>query len=376
VLVSHPNEIFAFLLLPNGRFIYSMTDQPGLFNGGNIWEIRADVHTGLARSKPRRLSDFADLEISGLSATADGKRLTLLKERTDLVSVYVGNLQGNGSRIVNLERLTLSDSFNHAYAWTPDNKAVLFDSNRNGTWDIFKQSLDQRTAMKLVASQGARHRPAMSPDGASVLYLTFNSAGYYSPSKIMRVALTGGPPLELGGIQNIGEIRCARTANLCVVGDYGPTQRVFYALDPTKGKGRELLRISQSFFPGGDMSWDLSPDGSSLVLLTNEAEKGRFQIKIRPLDGGPGREPTVDGWTNAENIRWAADGKGWYVTTSSIVAWFRRGDSTLLRVDLSGKAQQLMRGFAWADAIPSADGRHLAMMGWVPASNVWMLENF
>ena len=376
VLVSHPTEIFGFLLLPNGRFIYSMTDQPGLFNGGSIWELWADVRTGLARSKPRRLSDSADFEIPGLGATADGKRLMLLKERTGLVSVYVGELQDNGPSIVKLARLTLSDSFNHAYAWTPDSKAVLFDSNRNGTWDIFKQALDQRTALKIVESSGARFRPAMSPDGASVLYLTFNPAGYYAPSRIMRVALTGGPPQSLGEIQNVGEIRCARTANLCVVGDYGPQQRVFCALDPVKGKGRELLKISKSFFPGGDQSWDLSPSGSSLVFLTNEREKGGFQIQIRPLDAGPARELKVDGWTNAENIRWAADGKGWYVTTSSGLGWLRPRDSTLLKVDLSGKAQQLMQGFAWADAIPSPDGRHLALMGWVPAGNVWMLENF
>src|SRR5262245_48172572 len=106
----------------------------------------------------------------------------------------------------------------------------------------------------------------------------------------MRVALTGGPPQWLGDIQNIGEIRCARTANLCVVGDYGPKQRVFYALGPVKGKARELLRTGRSFFPEADMSWDVSPDGSSLVFTKDDAEKAGFQIQIRPLAGGPGRE--------------------------------------------------------------------------------------
>jgi Tol biopolymer transport system component len=378
ILVSHLTNIFAFLLLPNGRFIYSMTDRPGLFYGGGIWETWADVHTGFARSKPRRLADSAGFEVSGLSATADGKRLAFLKERRYLVSVYVGELQGNGSHIVSPQRLTLSDSLDWAYAWTPDSKSVLFDSNRSGTWDIFKQSLDQRTAVKLVASPGARHRPAMSPDGASVLYLTFNPDGYHTPSRIMRVALTGGPPQWLGEIQNIGEIRCARMANLCVVGDYGPRQRVFYALDPVKGKGRELLRIGRPLFPEGDKGWDVSPDGSSLVFIKDDAEKGAFQIQIRPLSGGRGRELNIDGWTNAGNIRWAADGRGWYVTTSSSVLPLREGDWswTLLKVDVGGKAQQLMQGFTWADAIPAPDGRHVAVMGWVPASNAWMWENF
>jgi eukaryotic-like serine/threonine-protein kinase len=78
-------------------------------------------------------------------------------------SVYVGDVEGNGLRIVNPQRLSLSDSYDHAYAWTPDSKSVLFDSNRNGTWDVFRQALDQHAAVK-VASPGGR--PALSPDGA------------------------------------------------------------------------------------------------------------------------------------------------------------------------------------------------------------------
>ena len=86
-----------------------------------------------------------------------------------MLGVYVGDLEGNGSRLVNHRRLTLSDSQDNAYAWTPDCRFVLFDSNRNGTWNIFKQSLDQRTAEMLVAGPGGSIRPAMSPDGVSVL---------------------------------------------------------------------------------------------------------------------------------------------------------------------------------------------------------------
>src|SRR5262249_12306064 len=154
------------------------------------------------------------------------------------------------------------DSFDHAYDWTPDSRSVLFDSNRNGTWDVFKQSLDQRTAEKLVASPGGSGRPAMSPDGVSVLYVTDArpTESYYTPRRIMRIALTGGPPQWLGDIQNNGEIRCARTAKLCVVSDYGPRETVFYALDPVKGKGRELLRIGRPVSPEGDKGWDMSPD--------------------------------------------------------------------------------------------------------------------
>jgi eukaryotic-like serine/threonine-protein kinase len=380
ILVSDLDYRYAVLLLPNGRFIYSRWDKRNLYQGGSLWEIWADLGSGQAKGKPRRIVDWPDFEISGLSATADGSRLALMKEQRPL-SVYVADLERNGSRLVNPQRLTLSDSFDHAFSWTPDSKSVLFDSNRNGTWDIFKQALDQRTAEKLVASPGGRIRPAMSPDGVSVLYLT-DPTGSNPQRRIMRVALAGGPPQFLGDIQVSGQLRCARTANLCVVSDSGLKQRVLYAVDPVKGKGRELLRTDPVLPVRSDLDWDVSPDGSSLAFIKSGSQKGAFQIQIQPLAGGaPRRELNVSVPTLPSHpsllflgalyiIRWTADGKGWYVTAPS------PSGSILLKVDPTGKAEQLMQGSTWEDAVPSPDGRHVAIMGEPFTSNVWMLENF
>jgi DNA-binding winged helix-turn-helix (wHTH) protein/Tol biopolymer transport system component len=366
ILVSDLDWRYTTLLLPNGRFIYSRWDRRNLYQNGSLWEIQADLRSGHASGKPRRIAGWPDFEIASLSASADGKRLAFVREqRVD--SVYVSDLDGNGSRIVNPRRLTLSDSFDHPYAWTPDSGSVLFDSNRNGTWNVFKQALNQRTAEKLVASPGGSMRPAMSPDRVSVLYLTAPP-----PSRIMRAALTGGPPQSLGDIQDLGEIRCALTVNLCVVSESSPKQKVLYALDPVKGKSREPLSTGPPINPAQyfEADWDVSPDGSSLAFITSDVQKNAFQIQIRPVAGGAGRELNISGWGTVDFIRWAADGKGWYVTALSASA------STLLKVDPTGKAQQVLQGSTWANAIPSPDGRHVAMIGLARTSNVWMFENF
>ena len=197
----------------------------------------------------------------------------------------------------------------------------------------------------------------------------------------MRVALTGGPPQFLGDIPSEGEIRCARTANLCVVSGSDPEHRVLYALDPAKGKGRELLRTDPAPNPGEDKDWDVSPDGLSLAFIKGDAQRKSFQIQVRPLAGGVGSELNISGWgSNAgECIRWAADGKGWYVTlregldpvgVSATNGW------KLLKVDLTGRSTQLVPGSTWGVPIPSPDGRHVAVTGQVLTSNVGMLENF
>ncbi|HXJ96823.1 MAG TPA: protein kinase [Terriglobia bacterium] len=379
-LVSGLDETSTCILLANGRLIYSRFDRPDLYQGGSLWEVNADLRTGLPRGRPRKITGWPEFEISGLSSTPDGKRLALVKRDTNQFSVYVADLQGSEPGIANSRRLTLSNGINHAYGWTPDSKSVLFDSNRNGTWDIFRQALDQRTAEELVASPGGSIRPAMAPDGQSVLYLT-NSL----PVQIMRLSLAGGPPQSLGEIQSptgSGEIRCARTVNFCVVSVWDPKQTILYALDPAAGKGREFLRIGPALNPLGEPSWDLSPDGSSLALIEGNTRLGGFQIQVRPVRGGPERHVSIRGesiirrwnvwgpYSDEPALRWTADGKGWYVTAS-----FRWG-SILLKVDLSGKADRLLQGSNWRDAVPSPDGRHVAMLGQLLTSNVWMLENF
>jgi hypothetical protein len=170
-------------------------------------------------------------------------------------------------------------------------------------------------------------------------------------------------------------------ANVCVVSASDPKQRVLYMLDPAKGKGRELLRTGPPLEPGEDEDWDVSPDGSSLAFIKGDPQRRSFQVQVRALAGGSQRKVNINAWGDvAEFLRWAADGKGWYVTVATINGW------KLLKIDLTGKAAQLVRGTTlgnavpwttFGNAVPSPDGRHVAMLR--PAginSNVWMLENF
>jgi Tol biopolymer transport system component len=41
--------------------------------------------------------------------------------------------------------LTLDENGNVAAAWTPDSRAVLFASNRDENWKLFRQAIDQAT---------------------------------------------------------------------------------------------------------------------------------------------------------------------------------------------------------------------------------------
>ena len=128
-----------------------------------------------------------------ISGTSDGKRLAVNKsEMRDYV--YVGELEGGGRRLKNPRRLTLEECLNEPGAWMPDSKAVLFRSNRNGTWGIYKQGLDETTPQTIVTGPDEMNWPVVSQDGSWILYIsgTTDILGLSSlPVRIMRVQPLG-----------------------------------------------------------------------------------------------------------------------------------------------------------------------------------------
>ncbi len=358
-------------LLPDGRMIYSVSEPPPKQNDANLWEIRIDARTGQAASHPRRITNWAGFTLSGLSVAADGSRLAFLKG-TSQADVYVGELEKNGARLKMPRRLTPDDRNDFPTAWTPDSRAVLFFSDRNGKWDIFKQALDKRTAETIVEGTQNYVLPRVSADGASIFYHASLKSELFSwsePANLMRVPISGGPPQLVRYEPSLYDIRCAHLpARLCVLSEREPRQQVFYSFDLVQGKGRELTRIDVNPAVGG-YHWDVSPDGSRIAVTMSSEREGR--IRILTLVGGV-RDVVVNGWNGFQSLDWSADGKGLYASSQSPQA------ATLLYSDLEGHAQVLWRrdGIFKTWGIPSPDGRHLAFVEWTSANNVWMIENF
>ena len=367
-----------FLWLPGGRLLYvsPVTDVFGL--SSNLWEVRVDPGTGEPLSKPRRLTNWVGVDFGILNATQDGKQLAIQKG-TGEAGVYIGDLDASGRRLNNPHRLTLSAAEDFLGGWTPDSQAVLFWSNRNGTWDIFKQALDRAEAEPVVTGPDFKSLPVVSPDGAWILYLSSATAevGATTPVRIMRVPISGGAPqvvLEGRGIDNRG-LGCTRSpATLCVLSEPSPDgkQLILSAFDPVKGRGRELARFNLKQ-PVEGYGWDVSPDGSRLAFTQFDEHEGRIQIL--PLAGGEAREVNVKGHYGFYRLSWAKDGKGLYVSRVPTTS-----GSLLLYVDLQGRAeviwQQRLSGRWTTPGVPSPDGRHLALEGYTVEGNVWLLENF
>jgi eukaryotic-like serine/threonine-protein kinase len=366
-ILSSP-KLQGFCWLPDGRIVYSLRQSVMTGADSNLWEVSTTTQTGEPRGEPRQLTNWPGFSFSGFTVTEDGKQMEFLR-LTAKAHVYVGELDAKGTRLNNTRRLTFDEHFEWPERWTPDSRAVVFWSDRNGSWDIFKQTLDKNAAAELLPlGSEPKYYASFSPDGQWILYMALPEArlpGGSVPVRIMRVPASGGPPELVLTALGTTDIRCTRApANLCVFDEQQQGHLVFTSVDPVKGRGRALASMEME--PSMTIPWDLSPDGSQVVMT----REGR--IRLLSLKSGAITDLAVRGWNSFGEVDWSADGNALFVSSQT------PQDTTLLRVDLRGEPRALWHRnyFMETKGIPSPDGRHLAVAGWTTDSNVWMIENF
>jgi hypothetical protein len=127
------------------------------------------------------------------------------------------------------------------------------------------------------------------------------------------------------------------------------------------------MEFDSRLFP----SFALSPDGSEIAAINPSGIGNR--IRRIPLNGGACSEVELPGRKGLEVINWAADGKGWFV--SSVTP---SNGEYLLHANLKGESQILFEQpqdgrDTWG--IPSHDGKKLAFLKWSASSNVWLIDD-
>jgi Tol biopolymer transport system component len=362
--------------LPDGRIMYLGWDDNDFISSHELWEVKTDMATGALQGEPQRIATVADDNTNtllDLSVAANGKQMMVLKQSAQN-SVFLGDFEQNPPRISNVRRLTFDEQTNYPHAWTADSRAVIFESNRSGSFDIFKQAIDRRTPEPIVATPMTEILPQLAPDGRSVLYAARPPENqhpwYYKPGtyKLMRVPIEGGTAQEvpIGGL--LDEFRCALGAGKrCVLRTtVQGASRTYYDLDPVRGKGRELARTRWSVEILGD--WDISPDGMQIAIPNHDARGARIHVvSLEPTPNQPKeREVVLAGVSNLSGLVWAADGGGWFVSRKTTIG------NQMLYVNLDGGFQSLGDIQGWA--VPSPDGRRVAFLNSIIATNAWLIE--
>jgi serine/threonine protein kinase len=372
VQVAEGEALWGILWLRDGRLLYaigqaSADTSAGTFNCSH-WQVRIDDRTGRPVEGPSRIAQWQSQCVGNLSVTADAHRAVFLQWAFQDV-IHVADLEPGGARITVPTRLTLSEGRNIPSGWTADGRAVVFVSDGRGPAALFRQPIDGETPELLAQEPGITGAARLTPDAASVLYVALvRPSDPAGGQRLMRVPVSGGASQEvLRGEFVDGGARCSvRPSDLCAIAERRAFGRrlVFTAVEGPEGRGRELARLD--IVPGGDYRWALAPDGSRLAVLDARAAS----IRLLSLAGEPPRSFDVAGWRTLGYVSWTADGQRLLVPSLDA-----RG-APLLSVDLAGNATVLweQKGSLGTSAIPSPDGRRLAIWTRGRSGNLWMAD--
>jgi DNA-binding winged helix-turn-helix (wHTH) protein/Tol biopolymer transport system component len=368
----------------DGRLFFTR-DEPSSNSESNVWAIRVNESSAAVNGKPERVTSGPDWKPHP-EISADGKHLMFL--RTNIApTIYVADIDPKGESLQKITRLTLDESRSRPYEWTPDGKALLYISDRYGQFHIFRQRLGEASPDLLVDGPDEPRILRLNPDASEILYLTAgphptrdseapaeprNPGFERQKQRILRAPIAGGagqPIVEADGINNF---QCARApSHMCLYSRYSKDGFRLVQFDAVSGAGKEVWHTSE---PGWeDYNWSLSPDGKLLALCRQAHIADDTTIRLISLEGGAERPLRINAWVRIVAFDWAADGKSFWAS-----AVLRGETRAMVNIDLRGDLQPVVQDdkpyVGWA--IPSRDGKRLAMWQSTGGSNAWMLEGF
>jgi len=350
---------------PDGRLIFSLYEARPRQLDSNLWWVGLDRQSKAILPPARLTNDLG--AVNTISVSGDSKRVTYLKG-VPQPDVYVGKLQGSAI-VGEPQRLTLDDRQDMPFDWTSDSKEVIFMSDRNGTFNIYKQSVDQTVPDVLVGGNHPVAQPRLSPDGTQLLYLVYPNWGEsVSSVPLMRVPVAGGTPQLILQEHWISNHQCSRApSSLCIYSVAADGALTFFSFDPFQGRGSQVYQIKDDL--PQVYNWSLSPDGTTLAIAKGKWGEEQPRIHLVPMNGGVDRWLTITGAQGLATLDWAADSKGLWASSAS-------DENALLHIDLLGHAVPVWRPgkmcVGWA--IPSRDGRYVAVLVSSGSANVWMVE--
>ncbi len=351
----------------SGRILFALQKS---YNEADLWGLSLDAR-GFASGKPFRLTNTTGVEVEGLTASADGKRLAIAFGRGSS-SVFVANLSNDGDKLEQTQRLTNDYFDSRPDCWTADSQTLFYSVDRHEQGQaknsIYKRRISSDSAEVFLTGAESYDAWSLSSDGAWVIA----TANRRIPGKgrLLRIPFLGGTPETILDLAGIGEAHCATTgSHTCVLSENIGKQLVFTLFDPIRGRREELTRVEDS---SGDLSWSFSPDGRRIAFVENSYGNDMRVLDLRNMQvqvihPRPLREGEMVG-----RPVWSANGKSLFLSGSTAVG------TVLLEMNSTGRTRTLFKNrWGWVGSPrPSPDGKRIAYSEGVGESNVTLLEHF
>jgi serine/threonine protein kinase/Tol biopolymer transport system component len=295
---------------PDGKEIVFATEQVtrpyGRTSTSELWAV--EVGTGKTRKVLAEDSVQPDVSPHGLRIAYWG--LPTGGSQRDIWTVPYAGLAG-GERPV---PVTQDAAIDWDPVWAPDGRSLYFLSNRDGTMNLWRVPIDEKTGKTLGEARSERLPArevgglAVAADGRHIAYvdrqtsyaierLTFDGAGH----------LIGPPEVIYESSQEMSDFDLSPDGKLIAFDSRGGSQDDLFMLGSDGTGLRQILDDEHK-----DRAPAFSPDGKRLAFHSDRT--GRYEIWTIATDGSGLTQLTKSTGDTVIEPHWAPDGKRMTIT--------------------------------------------------------------
>ncbi|MCZ6877808.1 MAG: protein kinase [Acidobacteria bacterium] len=328
-------------------------------------ELRGDLSSGLVQEAVLRGPRSAVQKRVAVVA------IILVLALAGLLFYLVQTPQDRVPRLVNPLQVTFAVGVENFPTWAPDGGRLAYESNQDGSWDIWVTQLGGGEPVNRTADHAGPDRyPSWSPDGRQIAFLSQRDEtwGLYT------MAAVGGMPRKVVSLdldptyyRGVPQWSADGTQIAVVVWDSPSNYVKVISLQTQETRQIALPRGEGN--PCLDLSW--SPDERTFAYIQAAGDAAEVtRLWMIPSSGGE-PIPVTDGRTNDRSPVWSSDGPKLFFVSN------RGGTMDLWQQHIGedgepeGKAEPVTVGLGIRSAVFSSDGAKLAYSRGRPVANVW-----
>ncbi len=351
--------------LPDGRLVYTRQTTMGI---SEFFVISVDLGSGQPVGGPRKFFGMdGPIDFDLPTASVDGQRLAFIRiENHPRLILLERSAEGNGMAP---RQVSVDEWPTYPGVWSANGQKIFCATERQpGDADIYVHDLDSRRAVPFVVTTRSEVPQCLTPDRTSLLYM--------QDRDLMSIPTTGGVSRRLFPIEGdhpILGVRCARSPDsTCVIVFRDELELVVRPFKLDGELGNEMLRVEIDAGQSIASGFDLSPDGSQIVIT-----EANGRIRMFDLRNGESRQLPNESGERPQFVYWSPTKKSVYLSglywsaTEMVNYWVGR-------FDLEGSSEILWgSNDMWASMpIPSPDGSSVIFHGLRWETDIWMIEGF
>ncbi|MGC2234777.1 MAG: protein kinase [Pyrinomonadaceae bacterium] len=260
----------------------------------NIW-VGPNDGASLARVTFEKGKDEG---VGGIAWTGDGKIVYNVKAGGTL-DLWIVNQDGSDNR-----QLTFNARSNFSPSVSPDNRYIIFISDRLGGINVWKMDLDGSNPKQVTHAPGSATMPVWSPDGKWIVY---QFTDLNNKTTIWKTGVDGGEPVQLTDVSSSRPVVSPDGEFFaCLYGKATPESSIKVAIIPLSGGQPVKLLDLPSVVKSPNYRW--TSDGQSIIYI--DSRDRVYNLWSQTLDNNPPKQLTYFKSDRIFRFDFSKNGKG------------------------------------------------------------------